>query len=784
MTRLKGAALLALALAACNGSPAFLANDTDSDSDGDSDTLSCTEGLLECPPDVDAECSGAQTEVDLGEATPCDGTVTIEDDAPAGGFPVGETEVTFTATSGDATESCTVVVTVTDATAPEIDCASAVTVVRGAPDQIVTPPDPTSATDACDEEVDVTTSPAEIPVGVTEVEYTATDDAGLTATCTTEVTVVDGFAVEGLRVLSASLNGDDTTSLTIGWEPNVGGGYAYRVERAESPDGPWESVVSGAATLFTDAAMPADHNYYRVVTVVVVDTEELDGGATEPLHAYSIAASDYDLRDQSVPGVSFLTTLYGVGRRPVDLTAGPFPLIVLLHGNHGICRWGTDDYCETSTDHDCHYPGGTTTPNAEGMAFQAETLAAQGYIAVTISGNAMNCRDDYIPQRTQLILEHIRRWKGWNEASADPFGAQFVGAVDMNRVGLVGHSRGGDAASSVPLALEATPIAGVTVASIFAIAPTDYHATTPVGTHYAVLLPACDGDVSNLWGMDIYDRGLDPDDHVVRAQVFIIGANHNFFSTEWYSDDGSYVCNWGDLIGGTAQQGMLEATEGAWFNGTLGGGPLDEFVRAEGETPTSIDQWAEEDLDLRWSYSAPERMLVDEFEGVGTPNTNLLGNPNTFTGFAAFGRCYRTACGSHFIHYKGAIGLTWNPDGSATAAVDLGGLDASAYDYVSFRVVSRTDSWNDGVEAQSFGVRLADGEGDTAEVEVADVQTIPHLYSADDVREVLQTVRVPLADLLATNPDLDLAALDRFELYFPIDGAQGAILVTDIELAE
>ena len=773
MTRLIGLALLGLALAACNGSPGFVTGDG-----------TCSLGFLECGADVEAECSAPLTAVDLPAATPCDDTVTVTDDAPADGFPTGETTVTFAGTKDGNTDSCTMVVTVVDGTAPEIDCMSDVTVVRTVPDQIVTPPDPTSATDTCDAEVDVTTSPVEVPVGVTEVEYTATDDAGLTATCTTAVTVVDGFAVEGLRVLSATLNGGGTTSLTIGWEPNLGGTYAYRVERAESPDGPWESVQSSDATLFTESAMPADHDYYRIVTVVVVDAEELDGGATEPIHAYSIAASDYDLRDQSVPGVSFLTTLYGVGRRPVDLAAGPFPLIVLLHGNHGICRWGTTDYCETSNDHDCHPYGGSTTPNAEGMAFQAETLAAQGYIAVTISGNAMNCRDDYIPQRTQLFLEHIRRWKGWNEASAEPFDAQFVGAVDMSRVGLVGHSRGGDAASSVPLALEATPIAGVTVASIFAIAPTDYHATTPVGTHYAVLLPSCDGDVSNLWGMDIYDRGIDPGDHVVRSQVFFIGANHNFFSTEWYFDDGTYACGWADMVGGVAQRGMLEATEGAWFNGTLGGGPLDEFVRAEGATPTSIDLWAEEDLDLRWSYSAPDRTLVDEFEGAGTPDTNLLGGANTFTGFYGSGRCYQNDCGSAFNHAKAAAYLTWDYSAVASAMFDLGGLDASAYGTMSFRTVSRTHSWNTGLEVQNFGVRLTDGDGDSAEIEVADVQTIPHLYSADDVREILQTVRVPLARLTASNPDLDLAALELFEIYASVDAGRGSILVTDVELAE
>jgi hypothetical protein len=783
MTRLLGACLAALALGGCsNDSPGFLTGgDTDTDADADGD---CSESLLECPEDVEAGCTDPLTGVDVPEATGCSGDVTITDDAPADGFPVGDTVVTFTATYGDETESCAMTVTVLDETPPVIDCADAVTAVRGAPDEVVTPPAPVSATDACDAEVDVTTDPAELPNGTTSVEYTATDDAGLTASCTTDVTVIDAFAVTGLRVLSAALGDGGETSVTLGWEPNAGDGFGYRVERSASPDGPFAALAEGGATLFTEAAMPDAHDYYRVVTIVTVGDDVLAGGATAPLHLYAIAAADYDLRDQSVPGVSFLTTLYGRGRRPTDLAAGPYPLIILLHGNHGICRWGTEDYCATSNDHDCHSYGLSTTPNAEGMLFQAETLAAQGYVAVTISGNAMNCRDDYIPQRTQLLLEHIRRWQGWNEASAEPFDAQFVGAIDLDRVGLIGHSRGGDAVSSVPLALADTPIDGVTVASIFAIAPTDYHATTPVGTDYAVLLPACDGDVSNLWGMDIYDRGLDPDDHVVRSQVFFIGANHNFFNTEWYGDDGTYACSGGDMVGGVAQRGMLAPTLGAWFNGTLGGGALDPFVRAEGATPTSIDAFAEEDLDLRWSYSAPDRTLVDEFAGAGAPDVNLLGGDNSFTGFYGTGQCTQNDCGSAFAHAKSAVYLTWDYDAVAAASFDLGGLDASGYGYLSFRTVSRTHSWNSGLDAQDFGARLTDGDGDSAEIEVADVQTIPHLYDAYDEREVLQTVRVPLAQLVADNPDFYVDSLDVLELFMSVDGGRGSILVTDVELAD
>jgi hypothetical protein len=92
--------------------------------------------------------------------------------------------------------------------------------------------------------------------------------------------------------------------------------------------------------------------------------------------ALAIAADQYAIEAQPVPGVPFVTTLYGVIRHPLDLSAGPYPLVVLLHGNHGNCRLATgDDECEERTVHACTDGRFTTTPNAEGYVYLQETLA-------------------------------------------------------------------------------------------------------------------------------------------------------------------------------------------------------------------------------------------------------------------------------------------------------------------------------------------------------------------------------------------------------------------------
>lgn len=745
---------------------------------------------LACAAPIEAACAGATTAVDVPApvvvercGSPLGPPVS---DAPAGGFPPGATVVTFRASGeGGFTASCTTTVTVTDEAPPALRCPPPATVVRASAEAEATPP-VVAATDACAGELPAAPSPATLPRGTWPVEYTATDPAGRTASCRTEVTVLDAFAVEGLRVARARLGAGDATTITLVWEPSAGSdATGYRVERAPDPSGPWTALATlGAAELrYTDPALPDAVVWYRIVTLAGT----LDGGVSAPVRALAVAAARYDLRRQRVPTIPFDTTLYGVVRHPLDLTRGPYPLVLLLHGNHGNCRpsWGGDDQCSQTQDHECHWPGFSTTPNAEGLAYLAETLAANGVVAVSVSGNAVNCRDDYIFERTELLLEHLRRWRTWVVSGGDPFGTTFVGRIDLARTGLVGHSRGGEAVSHGPARLAATPIPGVTIASVFAIAPTDYHEASPGAAAFAVVAPGCDGDVPTSHPIAIYDRSLQPPGRP-RSQVFFVGANHNYFNTEWRYDDNQLerVCWERDQVGGEAQRGMLEPTLAAWVAGTLvPGGALEPFLRADGETPRGIEALAGVDLDLRWSHAAEERLTIDDLSGAGAPAVNLLGEANEQTGFSSVRACFENGCDASFDHPHDALLLSWD-GGAGTARWSLGGLDASGRAALSFRVTSRISTLNDGLAEQEFAVRLVDGDGTVVEFPVSTVRRVPHLYAAEQRSEVLQTVRVPLEPLATWTPGFDRGVLDRFELGTGLAGhTRGSILVTDVELA-
>ncbi len=796
------ASVAVLLLAACGDDTSSASDDgTDggtADSSTDASASSTADGSceaaleLQCEPAVQVECTGPQTTVSLPTPSVQCEDWTLEDDAPKT-FGLGETDVEFTVRDGASRASCITTVSVGDETPPSLRCPADQTVALLEPGAGVSVPEAV-ATDACDEtplvEVD---PPSSSERGTTTLTYTATDSSGNTASCTTELRLVEAFAPSGFRIISASATEGRGTTVTLAWEPSPSAAVSgVRIETADDPDGPWSEVATVGADeqLFTHA-LETETAWFRAVAV----TNEVDGGATPARRAFGIRADTYDIPDVDVPNLGFDTTLYGVVRYPSALDEGPFPLVVALHGNHGNCRDNAQssfDYCVTSPNHTCADAGGVTTPNAEGYTYFLETLAAQGYIAVSISGNAMNCRDDFIFERAELIGEHLRRWSSWNENDAPEIGASFEGHVDLSRVGLVGHSRGGDAVSHVPDVLAADPIPGVDVRSIFAVAPTDFHQAQIEGVDFGVLLPGCDGDVVSLAGMNHYDRSTRLDDGARRAQVFFVGANHNFFNTQWqvsewdlFGNPNDPFCTPPDDPQKRAQTTMLEATLGSWFDATLASPQTPEpFVRASAPSPSSFDAWAQQPLQMRWSYSSDTRVLIDDFEAPDAPSTNALGQPNTFEDWFEFEACSEFDCGPFFLHLRTVARLLWQLPSEPLATLRLGDYDAARHDALTMRVASRRSTLNQGLEENDFFVRLRDSQGRTAQLALSDAKPLRHLYPHQDPREVLETFSLPLAWFLLEEPRLDLGSLQAIEFDMTATGQDGSVLLGDLEFTD
>ena len=144
----------------------------------------------------DANVCGAAFTYDNEAADNCGNPIVTQTTGlPSGSiFPVGVTTNTFVVSDGNGnTASCSFTVTVTDIQNPTITCPATVTVGTSPSSCTAVASYTANATDNCPG-VTTTFSPASgstFPLGNTTVTATATDAAGLTATCTFTVSVVD-----------------------------------------------------------------------------------------------------------------------------------------------------------------------------------------------------------------------------------------------------------------------------------------------------------------------------------------------------------------------------------------------------------------------------------------------------------------------------------------------------------------------------------------------------------------------------------------------------------------
>ena len=221
------------------------------------------------PSDVTVEATGPQTAVSIGTATATDdvGVVSITSDAPAT-YPVGTTEVTWTATDAAGNEgTATQDVTVEDTTAPVVSPPSDVTVEATGPQTAVSIGTATATDDVG--VVSITSdAPATYPVGTTEVTWTATDPAGNEGTATQDVTIEDTTA----PTISVSVSPE------MVWPPN-------------------HKMVDISATV--TASDIADPSPTVVLTSVVSnepDNGKGDGNTVDDVQGAEVGTADYDFQ--------------------------------------------------------------------------------------------------------------------------------------------------------------------------------------------------------------------------------------------------------------------------------------------------------------------------------------------------------------------------------------------------------------------------------------------------------------------------------------------------------
>jgi hypothetical protein len=269
---------------------------------------------------------------------------------------------------------------------------------------------------------------------------------------------------------------------------------------------------------------------------------------------------------------------------------GPTPVVFMAHGNHS-----------------------PADPSYLGYDYLQRSLARMGMVAVSVDCNALNGAGSgvgNIEDRADLIIDSIKHFQSLNAAQ----GSGFTGKLDFDRVGLMGHSRGGDAIVTVPTVIG--PI-GVTIRVGLALAPTNFRywfglsTIAPAGYAFMTVLPAADGDVVDNNGAQFYDQASPGP---FKSQVYVHSTNHNFFNRQWASDDGVTT-----VLARSSHERLLDIYACALFRSTLlSHGTevyLDQTLKPAG-TPTGV---------VHLSYQKHGQTTVDNHEDGNGIAVNSLG---------------------------------------------------------------------------------------------------------------------------------------------------------------
>jgi hypothetical protein len=317
-----------------------------------------------------------------------------------------------------------------------------------------------------------------------------------------------------------------------------------------------------------------------------VGTKEYDGGPT-PIMGMTehIKGVVYYPAEHDGDAAEFNRRLAGLG---------PVPIVFMIHGQHS-----------------------DRVANYHGYKYFQQQLARAGIVAVSVDENEAYPRSgpSNIVERAQLLIASISYFQGL-DTGGDPV---FGNKLDFARVGLMGHSRGGEAVLVVP----ETPLpAGVTILGVIAVDPTLWGAFsgTPRGYAYMTILPAANGDVVTNDGARFYDRA---DSNPFRCQLYVDHANHNNFNTEWTNDDAGGAFT---LIAPGDQQRILSAYGCAFFRHLLFGHNTIGYLAGTALPPAVLTE------DVHIAFDRPGGLVVDNHDDANGIGVNSLGQPTAQTG--------------------------------------------------------------------------------------------------------------------------------------------------------
>lgn len=569
-----------------------------------------------------------------------------------------------------------------------------------------------------------------------------------------------------------------------------------------------------------DLPDPSRPGPYRVLTLTYGsgrDRHRSEYGAEVSLQARTVDGSPFIEGWSGASGWA-RTTYWGFDATELPLQGrvwypdgdGPFPLVLIVHGNHIA-----EDFSDP------------------GYRYLGELLASRGYVFVSVDQNFLNYSvadvvsfpdfglKEENDARGWLLLEHLRAWREWNAAAENP----LAGKVDLERIALIGHSRGGEAVA-VAAAFNPLPFypddARVPfdyrfrLRSVVAIAPTDGQ-YKPAGTFtrinnvsYLVLQGSHDGDAKSFEGSRVFERVrfTDGADHF-KAGVYIHRANHGQFNSSWGRGDaggfGDALLNRRPLMPAEDQARIAKVYISAFLEATL--------REHAGYRPLFRDHrlapgWLPDGIYLSQYEDSATRYVCRYDEDIDVTTTTLAGGRIQGTNLADWKEEeIQIKWGS--LDTRAAI-LGWDEAGSstpATYAITLpeSGLQLGPKSVLTFHLADAkekpseplgsmaNDEKKDEDEAREpidLTVAIESGAGHFARLPLSSFSALQPQIEAQVAKAgllndtptsevVFQIFDFPLSAFLAANPALDLTRLRTVRFVFDRT-ARGVVVLDDV----
>lgn len=481
--------------------------------------------------------------------------------------------------------------------------------------------------------------------------------------------------------------------------------------------------------------------------------------------------------------------------------AGPFPLVLVVHGNHNM-----KDFSDPGYD------------------YLGELLASQGYILASVDQNFINggIRQEN-DARGWLLLKHLEAWRTFNDEPGGP----FEDKVDMDRIALMGHSRGGEAVALAAAfnRLDRYPDDGTlefdfgfSIRGVVAIAPVDGQ-YLPTGRHapiedvnYLVFHGSHDGDVTSFHGLRQYQRlSFSEGSDFFKSAVYMYRANHGQWNTVWNNKDrgprSGRSLRLDALVEPEEQRQFARVFVGAFLDVTLKGN--DRYLSLFRDHRTAGD-WLPGTMYVNRYQHSSFRALATFEEDIDLTTGNEEGVTLTADSLETWKEAplllrSRNRASTSNSQQNQALWLSWERDSTNVRPAYRIGLPVGLAerwtldDRATLELLGAAREVVDSLSTPGLhldlSVEVADGSGQRASLplgaygpirEPLDIRVLRRNLDEDRFGEtselVLQSYSLPLADFARANPELKLGALTEVTLVFDRTPS-GAMVVDDIGFA-